>query len=242
MSEASAPWGKWRVLIYALLVAGTFIATQIAATIALAGLDATADPGLDMEAWFTASGTNGFVLSVSSLATALTCVPLIWFLASRREPAPWFYLGVRPFARKSLLLWCAAALAFMLCSDLLTLALGKPLVPPFMADIYASARSPLLLLLALSVAVPILEELFFRGFILSALDSLGVPFRFGAAASALAWALIHTQYELYELASIFALGLLLAEARYRSRSLVPCIAMHSIFNLGAFIETALTAA
>jgi CAAX protease family protein len=240
VSEASLPWGRWRVLLYALLVGGVFIATQAVATIVVSGFEATANPGLDMEAWFAASGTNGFVLAIASFATALTCVPLIWFLAGRREPEPWPYLGLRPFSWKSLALWCAAALVFMLCSDLLTLALGKPIVPPFMEEIYASARSPLLLLLALAVTVPILEELFFRGFILSALDSLGVPFRFAAAASALAWALIHTQYELYELASIFALGLLLAAARYRSRSIVPCIAMHSVFNLGAFIETALT--
>jgi membrane protease YdiL (CAAX protease family) len=241
MTEASLPWGKWRVLGYALLVAAVFLATQVAVTLVVAAFEAASNPGLDMEAWLAASAKNGFVLSIASLATALTCVPLIWFLASRRESAPWSYLGLRPFSRTSLLLWCVAALAFMLCSDLLTLALGKPLVPPFMTDIYASAGSPLLLLLALTVSIPIVEELFFRGFILSALDSLGVPFRFAATASALAWAVIHTQYELYEVVLIFALGLLLAEARYRSRSIIPCIAMHSVFNLGAFVETALTA-
>ena len=129
----------------------------------------------------------------------------------------------------------------MLCSDLLTLALGKPLVPPYMAELYASARSPVLLLLALMVAAPLLEELFFRGFLLSALDSLGIPFRVGASASSLLWAAVHSQYGLYEVALIFAGGLLLAEARYRSRSIVPCIAMHGVSNMGAFVEAALTA-
>jgi len=238
MSEA-LPWGKWRVLISVLLVAGTFVATQIAVTLVIAAFEAASSPGLDMDAWLAASDKNGFVLSLASIATLFTCVPLIWFLASRREPAPWSYLGVRPFSRASLLLWCALTLAFMLCSDLLALALGKPLVPPFMVEIYATARSPLLLLLVLALTVPVVEELFFRGFILSALGSLGIPFRVGAAASALAWAVIHTQYELYELVLVFALGMLLAEARYRSRSVIPCIAMHGVFNIGAFVETAL---
>ena len=142
---------------------------------------------------------------------------------------------------RSLLLWCVTILAFMLFSDLLTLALGKPLVPPNFADLYASASAPFLLMLALVAAAPLLEELFFRGFILSALDSLGIPFRVGAGASSLAWAAIHSQYGLYELTLIFAMGLLLAEARYRSRSIVPCIAMHSVSNMGAFVEAALMA-
>jgi membrane protease YdiL (CAAX protease family) len=238
MREA-LPWGKWRVLTNVLLVSGVFIATQVAVTLVVAAFEAASNLGLDMDAWLAASEKNGFVLCLTSIATTLTCVPLIWFLTSRREPAPWSYLGVRPFSRASLLLWCALTLAFMLCSDLLGLALGKPLVPPFMVEIYATARSPLLLLLVLAVTVPVVEELFFRGFILSALGSLDVPFRVGAAASALAWAAVHTQYELYELALVFALGLLLAEARYRSRSIVPCIAMHGVFNIGAFVETAL---
>ena len=230
----TAKWGKWRVLRYALLIVGTYILAQIGALIGIGIAEGSVDAAVKLQ-------NDGFVISVCAIAAALACVPLMGFLASRRESEPWSYLGVRPCRRQSLVLWCLAMLAFLACTDLSSLALGRPLVPQFMLDAYGSARYPALLFVALGLAAPLVEELFFRGFLLSSFESLGVPFRVGATLSSLAWAGIHTQYDMYDVTLTFAMGLLLAEARYRSRSVVPCIAMHSVNNVGSFIETALLA-
>ncbi len=94
-----------------------------------------------------------------------------------------------------------------------------------------------LLWIALIVAAPVFEEIFFRGFLFrgflgSRLGSFGT-----IVVTSLLWTVIHIQYDLYDMASIFVIGLLLGLSRFRSRSLYVPIAMHAVNNLVAAIET-----
>jgi membrane protease YdiL (CAAX protease family) len=54
--------------------------------------------------------------------------------------------------------------------------------------------------------------------------------------SALAWSVIHLQYDAYGLAGIFAGGLLLGFARFKSKSIYPPIVMHALSNIIATVE------
>ena len=87
-----------------------------------------------------------------------------------------------------------------------------------------------------------MEELLFRGFLISGLR----PTRLGASgavlASALLWSAIHGQYDLYGMASIFALGVLLGAARVKTGSVLVAIVMHGLSNAIATLETAVSAA
>jgi len=56
------------------------------------------------------------------------------------------------------------------------------------------------------------------------------------ALSALAWALIHFQYDLYGVATIFVSGLLLGCARLQTGSIYATMFMHGLMNLIATIE------
>jgi membrane protease YdiL (CAAX protease family) len=194
------------------------------------------NPELDLASWLARAGSDGFIVAVGALATTLTCVPFIWFLVARYEPAPWSYLGLRPCPWKSVVLSCIAMAVFIAGSDSLTVALGKPVVPPFVASAYASARSPVLLFAALVCAAPLLEELFFRGFVISSLRSLGASLPLSALVPAIAWSGVHAQYDLYSIGTLFVAGLLLAGARLWFQSIVPCIAMHCLSNAVAFVE------
>jgi membrane protease YdiL (CAAX protease family) len=241
--RAAAPrWGKWRVLLYALFVSGSFVLAQAIAIFAVTLFKAATEPGFDAETWAGKIENDGVAFPLCAIAGAAVCIPLMRFLAGRREPEPWSFLGLRAYPWRSTLLWCGAMLAFIVLQDSLSVALGRPIVPAFMAEVYSSARSQLLLLLALVVAAPLTEELFFRGFLLSAFQSLGIPFRAGAVVTSIGWALIHSQYDAYDITIIFVMGLLLAEARLRAGSIMPCIAMHSFGNLVAYLETAYFAA
>src|SRR5262252_2673057 len=203
-SRPGTKWAAWRVVLYALLICGAYLFAQTAAFFAIVSSETAAAQGKDAGAW----ASNGLVLAACTIAAALVCVPLMGYLAGRREEQPWAYLGIRPFRRKSLLLWCVVMILFLACSDLASVALGRPLVPQFMIDAYESAGYPVLLAFALLVAAPLVEELFFRGFVISACGSLGVPFRIAATGSALAWAAIHSQYDLYDMSQVFLMGLL----------------------------------
>jgi len=163
------------------------------------------------------------------------------WLVARREADPWSYLGLVRCSPKAILLSCAVMGVFIAASDTLSWTLGRPLVPPLMTTAYATARSPVLLLLALVVAAPLFEELFFRGFLTSGLRSVGTPAIVNAVATSAAFAAIHFQYDLLGIATIFLMGLLLAAFRFRFGSIIPAVAVHALANLVAFVETALLA-
>ena len=88
------------------------------------------------------------------------------------------------------------------------------------------------------MAAPIFEETFFRGFKFRGIrhSRLGPP---GAVlATALAWTLMHAQYDVFALLQVFASGLLLGLARLKSQSLYVPLAMHSAANPIATVEVA----
>ncbi len=85
-----------------------------------------------------------------------------------------------------------------------------------------SLARPLFFYYLLSVRV-VAEEVFFRGFLAK---------RFGSLASSAAFALAHVFYgSAAEVIGAFVLGVLLAEAYRRNKSLTPNIFAHVLYNL-----------
>jgi len=78
---------------------------------------------------------------------------------------------------------------------------------------------------------PMLEELFFRGFILQGLVNKIGPY-FGALLTALLFAVVHLQFSSF--IPIFILSLVLSVLFIRSKSIWPCIIFHIINNAVAF--------
>jgi len=235
--EVDNRWGLLHVLGYCVLVAVVFIVAQIAVTFLLLLVLGVMDPTLDIEAFAEDSGSNGLVLAIATLGTAAVCVPFIKYLVGRRESDPWTFLGFTPTSARKLAVWSLALIAFVGTSDLLSIVTERPVVPEFMTDVYASANRALLFV-AIVFAAPLLEEIFFRGFVISSLRSSGIAMLPAALVSSLAWAAMHVQYDLYGIATIFFMGLLLAAARAKTRSLWPCISMHAVANSIAFVEAA----
>jgi uncharacterized protein len=123
------------------------------------------------------------------------------------------------------------------------LALGEPLVPPFMVDLYQSAVWLPLLYVAFVLMAPLFEELLFRGFLLPGLAASPLLGTAGAVAvSALLWALVHGQYGWIDKAVVLALGLVLGAARARTGSTLLSLGLHASINLAAVLQTAWLAA
>jgi membrane protease YdiL (CAAX protease family) len=129
-----------------------------------------------------------------------------------------------------------ATLLFVALSDSITLALGRPIVPEVMVKVYQSADSPLLLILAMVILAPLTEELFFRGFLFEGL----LASRLGPIGAVLltsaAWSVVHAQYDLYGIATIFADGLLLGVIRWKTGSTLLTMVLHGLANLIAALE------
>ena len=89
------------------------------------------------------------------------------------------------------------------------------------------------------MAAPLSEEYLFRGFLFAgwSRSKLGVTGTI-LLTSAL-WAAVHTQYDAYYVAAVFAFGVLAGIARHRTGSLWVPILIHAVVNLVIAIETAL---
>jgi beta-phosphoglucomutase len=234
---AAQPWGFWATLGFAVAIACGIILTELGVGVVL-GITAAATDRVDwieMTSW----EANGFFWALVTLVTTPVAVGLIclcaWLrpgLSIRR------YLALRPISRRQLGRWCLALLAFALLADLTTVLLQKPIVPDVMVEAYRTAGWPPLLWIAVVLCAPIGEELFFRGFLFkgwvqSPLGGWGT-----VIVTALIWAVIHQQYELYGIAIIFAAGLLLGYSRLHTGSLYPAIIMHALMNVIAMTQTA----
>jgi hypothetical protein len=139
-----------------------------------------------------------------------------------------------------MLVWLAISLIFMAASDCLGRFWGNPITAAYMKKVYQTAYFTPLLWATFLVAAPLYEETLFRGFMFRGIrqSPLGAP---GAILiTALGWALIHVQYDAFTIAQIFAGGILFGIARLKTGSIYPTLAMHSLWNLIATIEVAVS--
>jgi uncharacterized protein len=114
-------------------------------------------------------------------------------------------------------------------------------VPEFMREAYATAEPLWLFWIALVVAAPLFEEVFFRGFLFSGLESSALGPAGAIVVTGAVWAAIHFQYDAFDMTLILCLGLVLGVARLSTRSLLVPFVMHATMNLVATAETALFA-
>lgn len=229
------PWGPWAttglsILIQiAILVAQLAVVFGVIAVSHLIGRRAAPNPE-----------TSGLVLSLAAWAAVPVAIGLSCLFASfRRGISVREYLGLKPVSILTVAAWCGLLVVFIVASDLLTYALGKPIVPESMQEAYASATLLPLFWLALIVAAPLAEETVFRGFFFKGLRHSRVGAAGAIIIPALIWSAIHVQYDLYGIASIFVAGLLLGIARLRTGSLYTPLVMHGFMNVVATAETAL---
>ena len=91
--------------------------------------------------------------------------------------------------------------------------------------------------------IPIVEELFFRGYLLGNLNRR-LSTNWAITLSAAVFALVHLQYvridffAIYNLASVFLVGIIYAWSVYFTRSLLPAITGHTFGNLPQPLEWA----
>ena len=124
--------------------------------------------------------------------------------------------------------------------DLLTVALGRELVPAFQLEIHRSAQANGTLAwmwLALIVVGPIGEELLFRGFLFRGVVREPRDVLPGILAIALLWSLLHVQYDWFGAAVVFAIGMLFGYVRHYSGSTTLVILLHVLLNLESVLET-----
>ena len=168
-------------------------------------------------------------LSVHLLGVAV--IGAVWFFGIKKFNAPWSILGLRPAAGprlRTVLLTAGALIASLAASGiygaLVDLVDSDFLSPPDVSNIVFPGAAALLTFQALAVATPVVEEVFFRGFVFAGLvPRLGMGW--ATVASAVVFSLFHVDPAVY--IPIFVTGLLLAWLYQQTGSLWPSIAAHA---------------
>lgn len=237
MAIATKPWGFWATIGFSLVVIISFVLIQAAVAIGYVLVRMQMQPQPDLDALTRDLAADGLLLSLASWISMPFCLGLVvLFVKLRRGWTVREYLALKPVPVRTMLGWLGISLVFVVASDGLTYLLGRPIVPEYMRTAYRTAYCLPLLWATLLIASPVLEEAFFRGFMIPGI----LQSRLGAVGAtvitAAGWAIVHIQYDFYAIAHIFLGGVLFGVARLRTRSLYPTLVMHSLWNLCATIE------
>lgn len=236
---SSVPWGIWATIGFSSIIIVLFLLIQFLGASVFAIVASQNDPNLNFDEFTASLQTNGFLIASVTCATTITTVGLIALFASfRKGTTVKQYLHLYPVSAKTLYVWIGVVLVFAIAWDGLTYLLDRPVIPEFMLRAYETAYLVPLLWLAIVIAAPLAEELFFRGFLFEGLRYTRLGTIGTVVITSLLWAVIHLQYGPYEITTVFILGLLLGVARLVTGSIYIPILMHALVNLVATVEVA----
>jgi hypothetical protein len=235
-------WGPWATIAWTILIVILFVVTQSLVVIVFIVMAAMGNESSDRIAQMARSlAMNGLVLSVATFSTTLICsAAIVGIVKLKRGSKLTHYLGlIRPNGGQ-LLRWAVVTMGFCVTFNLISSLLKRPIRPEYMTKLYTSIGSPWILWLAVIVAGPLFEELFFRGFVIKGLAESRLRWQGAVLISSGLWSLIHLQYSGYELVWVFLLGLILGVARVKTGSTLLTFLLHSLVNLAATIEVAVS--
>jgi membrane protease YdiL (CAAX protease family) len=178
--------------------------------------------------------------AVQIAATAVQDVALILtalsFARLSQRPRPWHF-GLRPTRLWSALGWVALGwFGFLVFSGLWVALLDIKERDRLPDELGASDSTAALLAVAVLVCViaPVAEEFFFRGYFFSALRTWKGPW-LAAVLTGIVFGAIHVgSAPVPFLVPLMVFGFVLCLIYWRTRSLYPCIALHSLNNSLAF--------
>ena len=230
------PWGFWTTLLFSVITFVALLAIEVAVIIGCIVVIQVVEPARQGDLARNIKNYYGLLMSIAGLSSMPLCFGLIllWvrlrgqlsicdYLAIHRRPLKHFLLG-------------AVALAVLLWLQVGTSYLFEHHMSSIMVDAYRTAVIVPLFWALLIIAAPVFEETLFRGFLFRGIQQTWMGNIGATLITSLLWASMHLQYGLYEIAWIFAVGLLLGCVRAKSNSIVPTIFLHAAMNLVAAIE------
>lgn len=152
-----------------------------------------------------------------------------WWLTIRKYKLSWDSLGIRKFDLATIAIGCGLMVFSFVFNFLYNLSLMLKGVQSGIdtSAIFGSGTSPVLIFLAGIVIAPLVEEIFFRGFVYT-----GLREKYGWVAAALISAALFAVVHLQPLTMlpIFLMGLIFAYLYERTESIWPAVIMHFSTN------------
>ncbi len=235
-------WGFWGTFLWGIVILITFLMGQILPLIAYMIVEGTSLSFESFNSLAATASTDVFLLFLSSVGGMLLVVPVAFGIAKlKRGSLLKDYFALNGFKWKTLGFWLLIFIVLQIATSFLIEALGAKDIPNFMLNLeYPTRMHKILLLIAVMVAAPVVEEVVFRGFLLKGFANSFMGMHGAVLVTSALWAVIHMQYEIVYLIAIFVIGLVFAYARLLSNSLFIPMIMHSLMNflatMGLFYE------
>ena len=233
-------WGAWATfgLGVAVIVVSVIVQAIIAVIFFVVELVPVSRTDFDLFDYeeFLKSVDMGLLLSLSIIISAVACLGLIYVFVKANRGAPFNeYVGFKSIGLKTASVAVSIMVGFLALSVLINYALEIPVEGDVMTDAYITSVWPALFWIATVIFAPLFEEVFFRGFLFEGFRYSKMGVAGAVLVTSLVWAGFHMQYNLFQIASIFVLGIVLGVVRYRTGSLWPPIIMHALNNLIAVL-------
>jgi membrane protease YdiL (CAAX protease family) len=187
---------------------------------------------------------GGLTISLSVIMGLPAVLAALW-IAIRISRTPFCdYLALRRPSWTDLAIGVVALFVLVMGWDLLSRAAGREIAPGFMGEVLKSARADgalWLLVIAFTIAAPVSEEFFARGFLYRGWSESFLGPVGAILLSSLVWTALHLQYDWFFFGEVFSIGLLLGYLRYRFDSTWLTVIVHGLNNLAAVVQTMLLA-
>jgi uncharacterized protein len=227
-------WGFLATALWSVLIAAIYATAQIGTILALADWSSLADHSFG--ALLSSGVGKGYSLALASIVTAIACCgSILAIVRLKRYALVREYLGLKPVAPMTMLKWIGLFGVIEIVTTLILAWIDLPIDNDFIVAIYKEAHPVWMLWLALVVAVPLCEEVVFRGFLLTGFAASFLRPSGAVLVTSGLWTALHTQYDAVGLTVVFSLGLLFGAARLRTGSLLVPLVLHIIENFLATV-------
>jgi len=237
-NNTSQYWGFWGTIGFGLLIFIAFSIVQSMILIAYGfyreGLGTTTNNS-DIQNIIQKFAYDGDLISIAEIPSALIGIALVIFFASLKKTQTvtnYLQLHIPEQATKTFLKWIGVMLILFVVMEVANQVLERE-TPDFMLKVYSSTSNKFMLWIAVAVAAPFFEEFLFRGFLFEGLLNSRAGVGGAIVLTSASWAIIHMQYDSFEIISIFLIGIIFSIAKLKTRSLYVPIAMHMFMNLTA---------
>lgn len=235
----SRVWEGWSTLGFGIAVFGVYAVVQSIVAGVFAVRLFLANPGLDPFESLPQFESDGLLISIATIASAVIGVGfIVLFIVIRKRASIAEYLALRPLSKMTWLALLGVTVVLLAISFGLDQVIKSSQNNDFMVRAYQSSIWPALLWVATVIFAPLFEEGFFRGFLFIGWQQSRIGAVGAIALTSLTWAALHAlQYDVYGVVTVLVLGIVMGVVRLVTGSLWSTLFLHALWNLIAMVQT-----
>ncbi|MDB6150004.1 MAG: family intrarane metalloprotease [Chthoniobacter sp.] len=238
------PWSFWATLGFGLLAMGVMVAAQAIVGIVFAVTTMAQQYGrhgrnaIDPDRIAQELASNPLMLAIAMFVSLPAVGLALWLMIHlRRGPGLLDYLGLRGFRVSQFIFWAVVLTGVVYGGEWFLKRAGDRSGQQFMADLLAQGSHLPMLITAVVLGAPLLEEFLFRGFMYRGMAVRRHSVWLAILIPNLLWTLLHVQYQPATMAVLFCMGLVFGCARHFSGSTMLAVLLHALSNALGTIST-----